>query len=76
MRLVVSSTGDVALDVARVQLQDLSGLFHEVMAWDPSGRAQQLFPGLMLVDDHIAGGVATPSSVTLRCDEPSGLDRM
>lgn len=30
----------------------------------------------MLVDNHIAGGVTTPSSITLCSDDPSSLDRV
>ncbi|TNN75625.1 hypothetical protein EYF80_014175 [Liparis tanakae] len=76
MWLVLSGAGCVAFDVAWVKLKDLSWLLHEVMTWDPCGRAQQLLPGLVLIDYHIAGGVTAPSSITLCSDDPGSLDWM
>lgn len=73
---VVARAGCVAFDVAWVQLQDLCWLLHEVMAWDPSGWAQQLLPRLVLIDDHIACGVTTSSCITLCSNDSSSLHRM
>lgn len=37
---------------------------------------QQLLPGLVLIDNHIAGGVTPSSPTTLCCDDPCSLNRM
>lgn len=73
---MVGGAGWIPSDVAWVQLQDFCGLLHHVMTRDPCGRAQQLLSGLMLVDDHVAGGVAAASSVTLSGDDPRSLSRL
>lgn len=65
----------VALYVAWIQLQDLGGLLHQVVAWDASGRPQKVFPGLVFVDDDVASGVSTVTPVALCCDDPlHGMD--
>lgn len=76
--VVVGGAGGIAFHVAWVQLQDLGWLLHEVVAGDSRGRAQQLLPGLVLIDDDIAGGVTAPPSatVTLRRDDTGGFHRM
>lgn len=76
--VVVRGPGGVAgFDVAGVQFQDLSGVFHTVVAGDPRGRAQKLLSGLMLIDNDVTRRVATPTShVTLCSDDPRGLSRV
>lgn len=73
MWLVVGGAGRVAPDVARVHLQHLCRLLHEVVAGDARGRAQQRLPGLVLVDDHVAGGEAAPAPITLCSDDLSWM---
>lgn len=71
--LVVSSAGYVAFAAMWTRIQDLCGIFDEVMLRDPRGRAQKLLTGQMLIDDYIMGGVTVAPSVAACRDKSSSI---
>lgn len=76
MRVEDSGTWGIAPGTTWVHLQDLRWLFHQVMARDPCGGSQQLPAWLMLIDDHVAGGVTAATVVSLSGDRLRSLHGM